>query len=37
MARYALDCGTLFDGTDAASIRDAGVVVDGERIAAAGP
>jgi imidazolonepropionase-like amidohydrolase len=30
-------CGTLFDGTGAAPVRDAAVIVEGERIVAAGP
>jgi imidazolonepropionase-like amidohydrolase len=33
----AIRCGTLFDGTGAAPVRDAVIVVDGDRIAAAGP
>ncbi len=33
----ALRCGTLFDGTGAAPVRDAVVIVDGGRIAAVGP
>ena len=37
MAVRALRCGTLFDGTGAAPVRDAVVIVDGGRIAAVGP
>jgi imidazolonepropionase-like amidohydrolase len=37
MAPRALHCGTLFDGTGGAPVRDAVVVVDGGRITAAGP
>ena len=37
MASAAIRCGTLFDGTGAAPVRSAVVVVDGARIAAVGP
>jgi imidazolonepropionase-like amidohydrolase len=35
--RRIVRCGTLFDGTGAGPIRDAVVIVEGERIVAAGP
>ena len=37
MALRAIRCGTLFDATGAAPVRQAVVVVDGGRITAAGP
>ena len=37
MALRVVRCGTLFDATGAAPLRDAVVVIDGERIAAVGP
>src|SRR5215467_15690303 len=37
MSIRAIRCGTLFDGVGPAPIRDAVIVVDGNRIAAVGP
>jgi imidazolonepropionase-like amidohydrolase len=37
MALRAIRCGTLFDGTGAAPVRSAVIVVDGVRITAVGP